>query len=152
MGFLYPGLNVELRYFLEDPYRKDVYLNQNKRDESAWKFYPIDPSKGRYSSTSPILQMREVAMMMFMEKITDKERWNEKVLDQDIVAKWKQEAMEMPERGLYDRIMWEKHTHKIPFHEDARFMSEAAFDFVSSLQSRLRSLAEQKTVYCRTPR
>lgn len=69
-------------------------------------------------------------MMMFMETITDKERWNEKVFDDDIVAKWKQEAMEMSEKGLFGRIMWEKKTDKIPFPEQGRIMSQAAFEFV----------------------
>lgn len=151
MGFLYPGLGVELRYRIDSFDRKVVYLNQDKFDPLAWKFYPIGASPELSHSTSRILQMREVAMMIFMEKITDKERWYEKVYDQDIVAKWKQETMEMSERGLYERIMWEKNTDKIPFPEQGRIMSQAAVDFVSKRKRGPRNLAKM-TVHCRAAR
>lgn len=35
-------------------------------------------------------------MLDFMNTITDKPEWDRKVLDETIVAKWKEEAMKMP--------------------------------------------------------
>ena len=141
MGFLYPGLNIELRHRIDGWDR--IYSKPEKgHDKPPPCFYPIGASSELRNSGSRILQMREVAMMMLMDKITDKERWHEKVFDDDIVAKWKQEALESEEHALYDRIMWEKHTEKIPFPEHGRIMSEACFEYVRRLITGMVGLSD----------
>ena len=141
MGFLYPGLNMELRHRIDDWDR--IYSKSEKdNDKPTPCFYPIAASSELRNSGSRILQMREVAMMMLMDKITDKERWHEKVLDDDIVAKWKQEALESDEHALYNRIMWEKRTEKIPFPEHGRIMSEACFEYVRRLTTLMIGLSD----------
>nr|OQO19162.1 hypothetical protein B0A51_13282 [Rachicladosporium sp. CCFEE 5018] len=42
------------------------------------------------------LAAREIAMLAVMDAITDKESWTDKVYDEAIVAKWRDEAMTMP--------------------------------------------------------
>lgn len=49
------------------------------------------------SFTSSLLPLREVAMMDIIEKITDKPDWHQKVFDEEIVGKWKEEAMAVPD-------------------------------------------------------
>lgn len=40
-----------------------------------------------------ILTVRELNMMAIMDKITDKPNWDQKVFDDTIVQKWRQEAL-----------------------------------------------------------
>ncbi len=40
-----------------------------------------------------ILTVRELNMMAIMDKITDKPNWDQKVFDDTIVKKWRQEAL-----------------------------------------------------------
>jgi len=40
-------------------------------------------------------------MMDVMEKLTDKAQWNKKVFDDEIVEKWKKEALATPKKQLY---------------------------------------------------
>jgi hypothetical protein len=42
------------------------------------------------------LTAREVSMLALMDSITDKENWDQKVFDEDIVAKWRTEATALP--------------------------------------------------------
>ncbi|KAH6647126.1 hypothetical protein BKA67DRAFT_695577 [Truncatella angustata] len=44
----------------------------------------------------PRLLAREIAMLGVMNSITDKADWNTKVFNEDIVEKWKSEALKMP--------------------------------------------------------
>jgi hypothetical protein len=45
---------------------------------------------------------REVAMVIFMEAITDKTNWNLKIHDTEIVAKWREEARSFPDQIISD--------------------------------------------------
>ncbi|RYP69563.1 hypothetical protein DL771_006078 [Monosporascus sp. 5C6A] len=54
-----------------------------------------------YGSDSDPLFVREVAMMFIMEQLTDKENWHKKIFDEEIVAKWRKEALEYP-----DELLW----------------------------------------------
>ncbi|OAL06822.1 hypothetical protein IQ06DRAFT_311930 [Phaeosphaeriaceae sp. SRC1lsM3a] len=51
---------------------------------------------------SELLYIRELAMMDIMEKLTDKPGWYEKILDDEIAAKWRQEALDIPDKELYN--------------------------------------------------
>ncbi|KAF2649455.1 hypothetical protein K491DRAFT_698080 [Lophiostoma macrostomum CBS 122681] len=78
----YPGLGLELRHNPQDDYG----------------FYPIGAHGSCYASESELLPIRELAMMSIMDKLTDKEDWQKKVFDEAIVAKWRKEALEIPDQ------------------------------------------------------
>ncbi|KAH7402048.1 hypothetical protein DE146DRAFT_452216 [Phaeosphaeria sp. MPI-PUGE-AT-0046c] len=50
---------------------------------------------------SELLYIRELAMMDIMEKITDKPDWHKKIMNDEIAAKWRQEALDIPDEKLY---------------------------------------------------
>lgn len=113
----YPGVNLSLR----------DHLGFDKHGGGI-PGYPIGfPEYPR--SDSAVLQMREVAMMMLMDTLTDKPNWHDKVFDDAIVAKWRAEACQQPEDGLFARIMQGKESEKIP-KPRSRIMSDQAFNFV----------------------
>ena len=70
-------------------------------------------------------------MMMLMDKLTYKPNWHEKVFDEKIVQKWREEARTQSEDGLFKRIMQDKEWATIP-KPKSRIISEKAFDFVCS--------------------
>jgi hypothetical protein len=78
----YPGLGLPLRH--------------NKKPATG--SYPI----GSYGAESDILPVREVAMMSVMDLLTDKENWHKKVFDEKIVAKWRDEALAIPDLDLWN--------------------------------------------------
>jgi len=57
-----------------------------------------------YGADSEMLSVREVAMMLVMERLSDKPDWHFKVSDDEITDKWRQEAMAWPDDDLWDRI------------------------------------------------
>lgn len=59
------------------------------------------------------VSLREQRMLEFIDKITDKPSWEEKVFDEEIVAKWRKEADVRPE-GLGGDVL----------------LSQEMFDFV----------------------
>ena len=54
-----------------------------------------------YGGKSNILPVRELAMMMIMDKLTDKKDWHIKVFDDEIIASWRKEAFEFPDDSLW---------------------------------------------------
>ncbi|KAL7944157.1 hypothetical protein V8C42DRAFT_327860 [Trichoderma barbatum] len=116
-GFQYPGVNLPPL----DP--SDQYSLKKLP-----RVYAIGMPQAR-GSESEILPIREVAMMLLMDKLTDKPNWHEKVFDEAIVQKWRQEARTQSESGLFSRIMEEKvHFHSIP-QPQSRIISDEAFEF-----------------------
>ncbi|KAF4470972.1 hypothetical protein FALBO_2113 [Fusarium albosuccineum] len=115
--FGYPGVNRRLRYPFQG---QDRYPNTHPD-------YPIGFPEYSLGS-SAVLPLRETAMMMLMDKLTDKPNWNQKVFDEVIVQKWRDEALQQDEHGLYTRIMQTKDCDKIPM-PTSRIISERAFDF-----------------------
>jgi hypothetical protein len=79
----YPGLGLPLRH--------------NKQDD--YGFYPIGAHGSCYGSDSDLLPVRELAMMNIMDRLTDKPDWEKKVFDEEIVAKWRKEAMEVDDEA-----------------------------------------------------
>ena len=77
----YPGFGLPLRY--------------NGGD------YPIGAHGSCTGSQSDLIPVRELAMMDIMEKLTEKEDWNKKVFDEEIVAKWRKEALAIPNEDLW---------------------------------------------------
>lgn len=82
----YPGLGLPLRHFPQD-FNAEVY--------------PLGIHGNFHGSNSDLIPVREVAMMTIMDKLTDKENWHTKVLDNEIVAKWREEAVEYS-----DDLLW----------------------------------------------
>jgi hypothetical protein len=47
-------------------------------------------------------------MMGIMDRLTDKENWHKKVFDEAIVAKWRKEALEIPDETWWSLAFQEK--------------------------------------------
>ena len=107
----YPGVNLPLRHPGEDNPRVGLY---ERLEESE----------------SELLHVREVAMMLLMDRLTDKPNWHEKVFDDAIVAKWRTEALSQSEEAVYNEIIAGKN---VPMPKRTRIISEEAFDYVCGL-------------------
>lgn len=112
MSHEYPGVNVDLRHYPEDKPK-----------------YPIGAHGNCSGATSELLPVREVFMMVLMDRLSDKVDWHKKVFDEEIVAKWRKEAQEQPEDKLFSQLVEGKSGDKVSMPR-ARIISEAAFDFV----------------------
>ncbi|KAK2930715.1 Protein of unknown function DUF4246 [Fusarium oxysporum f. sp. vasinfectum] len=114
---LYPGVNLALREMPEREFNfKDEYL-----------FYPIGFPEYP-GSESIIMPVKEVAMMILMDIFTDKPDWHKKVFDETIVQKWRDEARQQGEDGLYARILQDK-LGQGPRKPRDRIITDAAFDY-----------------------
>ncbi|KAF1849209.1 uncharacterized protein K460DRAFT_305120 [Cucurbitaria berberidis CBS 394.84] len=82
----YPGLGLPVRYVTEQRYG----------------FYPIGAHEYGRGAMSDVIPVRELAMMDIMEKLTDKEDWHSKVVNEEIVARWRKEALAIPDEQLWD--------------------------------------------------
>jgi len=94
--------------------------------------YPIGAHHNCWGTDSELLPVREVFMMILMDSLTDKVDWHKKVFDEEIVAKWRKEALEQPDDILYLHVIEDKTAEKIP-KPRGRIISEAAFDYVCGL-------------------
>lgn len=70
--------------------------------------YPKNQNRFRHGADDfkqwPRLTAREVAMLGVMNALTDKKDWHEKVFDDEIVARWKEEARGVP---LISDMAWD---------------------------------------------
>ena len=82
----YPGLGLPLRH----------------NPQMDYGHYPIGAHGSCSGAKSDIIMIRELAMMSIMERLTDKENWEKKVFDDDIVSKWREEALAIPDSELAD--------------------------------------------------
>lgn len=85
----YPGLGLPLRHY--------------PRDETT--FYPLGLHIHSWASRSAMLPVREVAMMNIMERLTDKKDWHKKIFNEEVVKKWRKEALEHP-----NKLYWKQAT------------------------------------------
>ncbi|KAK8112328.1 uncharacterized protein PG998_008785 [Apiospora kogelbergensis] len=139
----YPGIDLDLR------------------DHSGgWRatkpLYPIAVSLHLPGSTSELFQLREVFMLAVMDTLTDKPGWHTKVFDEAIVAKWRAEALQQPEDGLYRLATegWRLHNRRYLAEDEegedllpqprCRILSEKAFDYCIQ-ELRLKAEYFQKT-------
>lgn len=84
----YPGLGRSLRY----------------NDMPATGQYAIGTHACCVGAQSEPLPAREVAMMSIMERLTDKENWQKKIFDKDVVARWRDEALAIPDSDLWNML------------------------------------------------
>jgi hypothetical protein len=119
----YPGLGLDHRY-----------------EEGL---YPIGAHHGDYESRSELIYVRELAMMDVMEKLTDKPDWHKKVFDENIVLKWRKEALAVPDKDWYSLATagktqyWSRDGKELTVRDDNvdempdNIFNERAFDCVS---------------------
>ncbi|XWW92309.1 hypothetical protein V2A60_000232 [Cordyceps javanica] len=106
-AFKYPGFDLDLRCIEREG-------------------YPLGFPNAK-GGESKVLQIREVAMMMLMDQITDKPNWHEKVFNEEIVQKWRQGAAEQPEAALFARIMEGKESARI--RQPPKIITARAFEY-----------------------
>ncbi|KAI1355991.1 hypothetical protein F5Y01DRAFT_268212 [Xylaria sp. FL0043] len=121
----YPGLGLSLQY-----------LPQEFGD-----IYPTGHHEDCLISQSPLIQVREVAMMHIMDRLTDKVDWHKKVFDDEIVARWRAEALAYPDEALWKLAATDPgDRHNKPTRG---IMSEKAFNYcIQELQVKARHFAE----------
>ncbi|VUC23569.1 unnamed protein product [Clonostachys rosea] len=66
--------------------------------------YPIGINSDSFGASSEMLLVREVAMMVVMDLLTDKPDFHVKIFDDEIAKKWKTEALAIPDEQLYQQI------------------------------------------------
>ncbi|KAI8719939.1 hypothetical protein NCS52_00776200 [Fusarium sp. LHS14.1] len=115
----YPGLGLDIRH--DDSIDRDV-------------IYPVGIHFNCYGSESEMLLVREVAMMMVMESITDKPDWHIKVFDEGIASRWKAEALALPVDAMYkeiaeDRIAWPDGAFAGQAPKPKTILDEACIDY-----------------------
>ncbi|KAK3899199.1 hypothetical protein C8A05DRAFT_37207 [Staphylotrichum tortipilum] len=91
----YPGWNLDLRW-------TDQQGSPGTRGREFT--YPMGIHYNCFGADSEMLLVREMAMMMAMERLTDKPNWHVKVFDDEIAGKWKAEALAWPDEDLWERI------------------------------------------------
>ncbi|KAK3301692.1 uncharacterized protein B0T15DRAFT_321335 [Chaetomium strumarium] len=131
----YPGVALPLRYLRQE-------------GEAGIDFYPLGSTPGLEGTASEPLQVREVAMMILMDRLTDKPNWHEKVFDDAIVAKWREEAVSQNEEGVYQEILGHKSMQYIPMPKRTRFMTKDAFDYcIAELRAKAAYFKETGLVF-----
>ena len=104
----YPGLGLPLRTW----------------EWRNYGFYPIGSHSNCYGSDSDIITVRELAMMDIMEKLTDKVDWHKKVFDDAVIAKWRKEALSIPDDHFWQlavgakRQRWTHDDNRLELHND----------------------------------
>ncbi|KAK3906166.1 hypothetical protein C8A05DRAFT_12054 [Staphylotrichum tortipilum] len=87
----YPGWGLELRW--PEWYNDDQQF-----------IYPIGVSNESEESVVKKISVREAAMMMAMEELTDKPDWHIKVFDDEIASRWHREFTTSDDRVLWERL------------------------------------------------
>jgi hypothetical protein len=80
------------------------YLHWCPEDGTRINTYGIGIDSGSMGANSEMLLVREVAMMVVMDLLTDKPDFHVKIFDDEIVKKWKAEALAIPDKQLYQQI------------------------------------------------
>ncbi|KAI1423131.1 hypothetical protein F5Y12DRAFT_716640 [Xylaria sp. FL1777] len=119
----YPGLGLSL-----------WYLPQEFGD-----IYPTGHNESCLASLPPPLQVREVAMMHIMDRLTDKPDWHKKVFDENIVTQWRAEALAYPDEVLWTLAAIEDEMR----HTTKGIMTEKMFDYcIQELRGKAQHFAK----------
>ena len=89
----YPGLGLDLRH-----------CNSDHSDSFEPK-YPLGLAEICTGSISELLLVRKVAMMIVMDRLTDKPGWHRKIFDDEIAGRWAAEAMLIPAEPFFEEIV-----------------------------------------------
>lgn len=108
----YPGLGLSLWYHPQD----------------HGEFYPTGHHENCLGSESRLLVVREVAMMHIMDRLTDKVDWHRKVFDDEIVDKWRIEALAYPDEALWELAVTS--TSSLDLQPIKGIMTKKIFDYV----------------------
>ncbi|KAF5873308.1 uncharacterized protein Bfra_008589 [Botrytis fragariae] len=117
----YPGLGLPLHY---DPQKVSDNISH----------YPIGAHQGCWGAKSKLIYVRELAMMSIMDHLTDKEDWHKKVFNENIVSKWRAEALAIPDEQFWmmafrDKRQTRSYDGKINFgHDDLGRQIEEIMD------------------------
>jgi hypothetical protein len=93
----YPGFGLPLRH---------------RNDHGSDDFYPIGAHGSNYAAKSEPISVRELAMMDVMEKLTDKPDWQKKVFNEQIITKWGNEALAIPDEHLWNLAVSGKYQYR----------------------------------------
>lgn len=66
-------------------------------------------------------------MMDLMDKLTDKENWHQKVFNKEIIKKWREEALALPDEVLWKQAVNEDWGESCPLEG---IMAPEIFDYV----------------------
>ncbi len=133
----YPGWNLDLRWHDQADQQRGPQLGLQRPT------YPLGIHYNCFGADSAMLLVREVAMMLVMDRLTDKPDWHIKVFDDEIAAKWKAEALAWPDDDLWyrisqmDRTMEAGHQPKMP----KNILNQECVDYVANALSCSSSLA-----------
>jgi hypothetical protein len=117
----YPGWNLDLRWI-------DGGLD-------AYYIYPTGIHYNSEGATSAPLSVREVAMMLLMDRLTDKPDWHIRVFEDDVAETWKTEALAWPDEDLWNQIA---NYHNKPWEESwqprrpRHILDKECVDYVSA--------------------
>lgn len=89
---LYPGLGLDLHYLNEQDDTLDL------------PSYPIGIYGDKTENISDMLLMREVAMMVVMDRVMDQPDWHRKVFDMEFMARWTLEMLARHDGRLHDPL------------------------------------------------
>jgi hypothetical protein len=96
----YPGLGLPLRH--NNLYRRSRRGPPGSNRKPWSPFYPIGVNDRSEIVKTPLLPVRELAMMDIMERLTDLPDWHTRVFDDHIVAQWQAEAL-----NIADEYFWQ---------------------------------------------
>ncbi|KAI4688005.1 uncharacterized protein J4E84_004933 [Alternaria hordeiaustralica] len=135
----YPGLGLPLRHW----------------EQTDYDFYPIGSHPNAHGSESDIIPVRELAVMDVLEKLTDKPDWHKKIFDEEIVARWRKEALAIPDGHFWHlatagmRQYWTDDEDRLELHNGRgscpleNILDEATFDTcVQELRSKAKYFEE----------
>ncbi|KAK0719047.1 hypothetical protein B0T21DRAFT_60415 [Apiosordaria backusii] len=141
----YPGVNVDLRQLIQE-------------GTPGVDFYRLGSFVGCRDYETPVLFVREVAMTLLMDRLTDKPSWHEKVFNDEIVAKWKQEALTAPEDDIWNSIITDEALERAQRGDTfgygprkpnrQRIISEKAFDYcIAELRCKAAEFKETGLIF-----
>ncbi|KAK4224486.1 hypothetical protein QBC38DRAFT_511743 [Podospora fimiseda] len=130
----YPGINMDIRFL-------------NQHGTPGVSYYRLGSFPGLEGVESRMIFVREVAMMILMDRLTDKPNWDDKIFDETIVAKWRDEALSQPERELWNQILGDK-ADRVKMPSIQRIMTESAFDYcIAELKSKAEHFKKTGLIY-----
>lgn len=134
----YPGLGLPLRH------GRHLVSGDILEDES---FYPIGAHHSCARSDSLPIPVRELAMMNIMNEITDKENWHREVFDEEIIAKWREEARRIPDKHFLDLVECHVGEHVDASANPAKILNDESFEYVSYIWVGFRMLSNLLLVH-----